>query len=270
MTTGKVVLVTGASQGIGKAIATSFLNHGYKVFGASRKPNVDLNGVTLIELDIRSAASVAVCVQTVEREAGAIDVLVNNAGLALVGTAEETDLGRAHDMFETNFWGTVSMTRAALAGMRRRRRGRIINVSSIAGYAAFPFGAYYAASKHAINGFSEALRYEVMRFGVYVSVIAPGEFRTPMTENVTTPELRIDDYQSMHEQRATATSGGVDSLPSPEPVGALAVSIAQEKRPKLYYTVGPGARSLRLGKQILPQGVYERQMMRMMGIPRQR
>ena len=176
----KIVLITGASSGIGKAVARRLAGGEYVVFGTSRDPSGsgEIPGVKLLPLDVRSDNSVSACVQAVLDQAGGLDVLINNAGYALTGAVEEASLEEAKEQFETNFFGIARMVKAVLPVMRRRGRGRIINISSLAGLAPMPYQGFYSASKHALEGYSEALRQEVKPFNIHVSLVEPGFIRT--------------------------------------------------------------------------------------------
>jgi NAD(P)-dependent dehydrogenase (short-subunit alcohol dehydrogenase family) len=185
-----VVLVTGASSGIGKACAERLFARGCRVYGTSRQAPRALAQVRtsdlapmlrMIPLDVTSDASVDAAVGVVVACEGRIDAVVNNAGFGVAGAAELTTIEEAREQFETNFFGTVRVCRAVLPVMRQQGSGRILNVSSIAGRIGIPFQAFYSASKFAIEGFSEALRMEVAPFGVKVVLIEPGDFRTGFT-----------------------------------------------------------------------------------------
>ncbi|MCY1065034.1 SDR family NAD(P)-dependent oxidoreductase [Nannocystis sp. RBIL2] len=184
MREGTVVLITGASSGFGEAAARLLAARGpYRVFGTSRRAAGDdtLGGAEMLPLDVRSDASVAACVDAVMQRAGRIDVLVNNAGYTLAGAVEETAIDEAKAQFDTNFFGMARMVRAVLPVMRAQGGGRIVNVSSLAGLVGVPFHAHDSASKFAIEGLSEGLRQEVRRFGIHVSLIEPGDFKTAGT-----------------------------------------------------------------------------------------
>ena len=172
------VLITGASSGIGQSTARLFAERGCRVFGTSRQTRPDTPGVEMLRLDVRSDASVAECVAEVIGRAGGIDVLVNNAGVEYLGIAEETPLADAQAVFDTNFFGVVRMIDAVLPHMRERRRGRIINIGSAAAWVGEPGEAFYAASKRALAGYTEALRHEVWPLGIHVSLVEPGAFKT--------------------------------------------------------------------------------------------
>ena len=174
----KVALVTGASSGFGRLTAEHLLRDGYRVFGTSRRELPDTErGVEMLTLDVRSEESVRECVGRVLQTAGRIDLLVNNAGLLVtVGPDEEVSPEEAQLLFETNFFGVTRMTHAVLPSMRSRRSGRIVNVSSLAGLLAVPGQALYSATKFAVEGYSEALRQELMPYGITVSLVEPGFF----------------------------------------------------------------------------------------------
>ncbi|MFQ5457938.1 MAG: SDR family NAD(P)-dependent oxidoreductase, partial [Myxococcota bacterium] len=175
-----VVLVTGASSGFGAAISALLSSRGLRVFGTSRRAGAEGTGgaVTMLPLDVRSDASVTACVAGVLARAGRVDALVNNAGYTFASAAEEASLEEAKAQFETNFFGAARMMRAVLPIMRRQESGRIVNVTSLAGLLGVPFHAYYSASKFALEGFSEGLRQEVRSFGIHVSCVEPGDFKT--------------------------------------------------------------------------------------------
>jgi NAD(P)-dependent dehydrogenase (short-subunit alcohol dehydrogenase family) len=179
----KVVLVTGASSGIGKQIALRLGADGHRVFGTSRTPRPEGASCTMLQLDVTDDASVCACVEQTIEEAGRIDVLVNNAGFGLFGAIEDTTVAEAKAQFETNFWGVVRVTKAALAHMRRQGSGRVITVGSMAGHVGLPFQAYYAASKHALEAFNESLRLELHGSGIDSTIICPGDFRTGFTRS---------------------------------------------------------------------------------------
>jgi NAD(P)-dependent dehydrogenase (short-subunit alcohol dehydrogenase family) len=176
-----VILVTGASTGIGRATAKLLASKGYQVYGAVRSPErvEPLPGVELVRVDVRDDASVAAGVDVVLRKAGRIDVLLNNAGYNLVGAVEETSIEQAQALFDTNVFGVLRMIRAVLPSMRRERSGLIINVSSVLGFLPAPFMGLYASSKHAIEGLSESLDHEVRGLGIRVTLVEPSFTNVP-------------------------------------------------------------------------------------------
>ena len=175
----KVALVTGVSSGIGQATALRLYDLGYRTFGTVREHSQPQPGnIELVRVDVRDRNSVDEGVATVFERAGRIDLLVNSAGAAIIAAAEETTPEEARDLFETNFFGIMRMTQAVLPAMRAQRSGRIINISSVLGFLPAPFMSVYAATKHAVEGYSESLDHEVRNFGVRVIVVEPGFTRT--------------------------------------------------------------------------------------------
>ena len=170
----RVALVTGASSGIGRACAQQLASAGLTVYGTSRHPaRYHRRGaLPMLALDVRHDNSVRACVDRVMAETGRIDVLVNNAGVGMEGAVEETSLNEIRAVLETNFFGAVSMMRAVLPIMRKRRSGRIINIGSAVGFLPMPYAAAYCASKHALRGFSESLDHEVRGLGILASARA--------------------------------------------------------------------------------------------------
>ena len=169
----KVAIVTGASSGIGEATAHRLAVAGYKVYGTSRRgTQSSVQPFEMLPLDVTSDTSVAILVDEVVRREGRIDLLVNNAGFGVApGGAEESSIDQARAIFETNFFGLIRMTREVLPHMREQRSGRIINMSSVLGFLPMPYGALYAATKHAVEGYSESLDHELRTRGIRVSVI---------------------------------------------------------------------------------------------------
>jgi NAD(P)-dependent dehydrogenase (short-subunit alcohol dehydrogenase family) len=234
----KVILITGASSGIGRAMASHLARQGYQVYGTSRAPNADImDGFTLLPLDVTSDQSVHACVNEVIRRAGRLDVLINNAGLDILGALEETSLDEAKRLFETNFFGVVRMVQAVLPHMRARRSGQIINVSSGLGRVVWPFEGIYIASKHALEAYTEVLAYETQTLGIKVSMIEPGYFKTNIgaAMHITPP---IPDYQPTRDRALKLMLGWLDDAPSPEMVGRVAQKIIESPSPRLRYPAG--------------------------------
>src|SRR5437899_8010052 len=217
----QTVLVTGASSGIGQATAQLLAERGHRVFGPTRKPGaVQASGFTMVGLDVRSDDSVRGCVDQVLSQAGRLDVLVNNAGYNLMGAAEETSLEEAKSQFETNFFGVVRMVNAVLPAMRKAGAGKIINIGSLAGITAIPFGAFYTASKFAIDGYSEALWHEVRPFGITVTVLEPGFIHTKIGETTQTAATRLAPYDGVRQRVQAALARQVQHGIAPEKVAA--------------------------------------------------
>ena len=193
----RIALVTGASSGIGEATAERLAQAGYKVYGTSRRgAQAGKRTFEMLPLDVTSNESVEAAVSEVMLRHGRIDLLVNNAGFGVAPAgAEESSLDQARSIFETNFFGLVRMTRAVLPHMRRQGSGRIINIGSVLGFLPMPYGALYAATKHAVEGYSESLDHELRTRGIRVSVIEPAYTKTPFDANFMQPDAKLDEYR---------------------------------------------------------------------------
>jgi len=259
----KVVLVTGASSGFGKETTTLLSQHGFQVFGTSRKPSAKEVGasVEMLQLDIDSNESVNNCVRELMNKAERLDVLVNNAGYVLTGAIEETSVDEAKSQFETNFFGAVRMVRAVLPIMRKQGSGQIINISSMAAVIPFPFEGYYAATKAALLAYTEQLRYEVKNLGVDVSVLEPGFFRTNLGETRGTPMHTIGDYDQMRARAITSLKEEFQKGGDPKLVAETISRIIKSKSPRLEYLSGKSGRYRAL-KRILPQTMWESELRR--------
>lgn len=233
-----VVLITGASSGIGRACARHLHGRGYRVFGASRRPQPDEVFIP-VEMDVDDDASVQRGVERVLAEAGRIDVVVNNAGYALAGAVEDTSIEEAQAQFETNFFGVLRVTRAVLPAMRQQRSGLIVNISSIGGVIGLPFQGVYSASKHAVEGLTEALRHEVRPFGVRVALICPGDYRTNTTANRRRPARDQSVYAAQFERTLQVIEHDEQSASTPEPVARLLEQIIRSAKPRPRYLIGP-------------------------------
>ncbi|HEU4722375.1 MAG TPA: oxidoreductase [Gemmatimonadaceae bacterium] len=260
----RVVLVTGASSGNGRAIAMLLAQHGYRVFGTSRAPAraAAAPGVEMLELDVCTDESVRACVAAVLEKVHRIDVLVNNAGYELAGALEETSLDEARAQLETNFFGVVRTTKAALPAMRERRNGQIVNVSSLAGLAVLPFMGMYTASKFALEGYSEALRHEVKPFGVHVSLIEVGFLNTPMQAHRQHAAERIADYDAARRNALDAVAEQEARGPGAELIAHTVLRIAGSRSPRLRYVVGRQARVATRLQRWLPAGMFEQGLRR--------
>jgi len=192
----KVVLVTGVSSGIGRASARALADAGCVVYGSVRGLDhaESVKGVTLVQLDVREQASIDHAVATIIAREGRIDVLVNNAGQNLVGSVEETEIPEVESLFDTNVLGVMRAIRAVLPHMRKRRTGRIINLSSVLGFLPAPYMGVYAASKHAVEGLSESLDHELRQFGVRVTLVQPSFTNTSFEANTQRVGTPISDY----------------------------------------------------------------------------
>jgi NAD(P)-dependent dehydrogenase (short-subunit alcohol dehydrogenase family) len=254
----KTVLITGASRGIGLATATLLARRGYTVFGTSRQPqSTTLNGFSLLQLDVRDETSVQRCVETVIAQAERIDVLINNAGHSLSGAVEEASAEDARQLFETNFFGVIRVTNAVLPHMRQARSGHILNISSLAGIIGVPYLGLYTASKHALEGYSTSLRYELRQFGVHVSLVQPGDIHTDI---VAVPHSNpITDYDGIRERVTAIHEANVRNGPPPEKVAHAILKILQSRAPRLRYMVTTGQEfGVPWMKRLLPDWLAQR------------
>lgn len=255
----RVVLITGASSGLGLATASLLAGRGFKVFGTSRKPLTDkANGFEMLQLDVNLDESVNACIQALMQKTGRIDVLVNNAGYALHGAIEETSISEAKSQFETNFFGAVRTVKAMLPIMRQQGGGQIINVSSLAGLIASPFEAFYCASKHAIEGYTEALRHEVKRFNIRVSMVEPGFFKTNIgSASISSAAAgSVHDYSEMYQRFLSVAKELVQNGLDPKLVAETVLRIIESKSPRLRYIVGKEKQIPRI-RRIVPESMFE-------------
>jgi NAD(P)-dependent dehydrogenase (short-subunit alcohol dehydrogenase family) len=255
-----VVLITGTSSGIGRAIASAFAAKGFEVFGTSRNPqrNEPIAGVELLPLDVSDQASVTSAVSTVIQRAGRIDVLVNNAGVGVFGAAEESSIAQAQELFDTNFFGLIRVTNEVLPYLRAQRSGRIINISSVLGFLPAPYGALYAASKHAVEGYSESLDHETREFGVRVSLVEPGYTDTAFDANGADPDSPIESYRALREHVKEGLIKAVRAGDDPSVVAKVVLRAATSRTPKLRYPAGPLARQLTVLKKFAPAAVLDK------------
>jgi short-subunit dehydrogenase len=253
----KIVLVTGASSGFGQVTASLLSERGFTVFGTSRKPPRDQPArFEILSLDVDSDRSANACVAAVVKKAGPVDVLVNNAGYALTGGIEETSLEEAKAQFETNFFGPVRMVKAVLPSMRQRRRGKIINIGSVAGTIPVPFEGFYAAAKAALLAYSEALRHEVKSFNIDVSVVEPGFFKTNIGSARRLAAESIEDYREARQRAVGRLEQHLAAGANPNVVAETILRIIEIPSPRLRYPVGREKRYVFV-KKITPARTFE-------------
>ncbi len=270
----RTALVTGASSGIGHATAEKLLADGYIVYAAARRVDrmqdlADM-GATTLEMDVTKEDDVVAGVEQIKDEHGGTDVLVNNAGFGLYGAMEDTPLDEARYQFEVNLFGAARLTQLVLPQMRERGAGKIVNISSMGGKIYTPLGSWYHATKHAMEGWSDCLRFELKGFGIDVIVIEPGAIRTEFGDVAFGPGLE--------RSRNTAYSGFVSRMMEMQerigenrtlgsPPSLIAETIAKAlkaKRPKTRYVAGQYARPLLLLRQVLSDRMFDRLIGRML------
>jgi NAD(P)-dependent dehydrogenase (short-subunit alcohol dehydrogenase family) len=294
------VLITGCSSGIGWAAAISLHAAGLTVYATARQVDAlaDLarQGIHTLALDVTDEASMTDAVAAVEHEAGPVGVLVNNAGYGLYGPVEQLPMDEIRRQFETNFFGLVRLTQLVLPGMRRRGRGRVLNVSSMGGRITLPGGAFYHASKYAVEALSDALRMEVAQFGIDVVLIEPGPVKTPWND------VAVASLSAATPTGAGGDPGDGDSVPggsaadgdpyatykaavgasfgrtqaglvgrfgsTSEDIAKVITQAVTARRPRARYLINPVAKSLVAMNQVLPARAYDSMMRRQYGLLR--
>ncbi|MGI8580057.1 MAG: oxidoreductase [Solirubrobacteraceae bacterium] len=263
------ILITGCSTGIGRATAEHLAAGGHTVYATARKlesiQDLEGRGCKLLALDVTDEDSMTAAVRAVEEAEGAVGALVNNAGYSQSGAVEEVPIDEVRRQYETNVFGLVRMTQLVLPGMRRERRGRIVNVGSMGGKLTFPGGGFYHSTKYAVEALSDALRFEVAGFGIQVALIEPGLIRTQFAETAVGSVGSGGDgaYGKFNRAVAAVTAGAYEN-----PVGKLigggpeTVAKAIEKaltspRPKARYPVTPSARIVMAQRKLSPDRVWD-------------
>lgn len=254
-----VAIVTGASSGIGKATAELLANSGYKVYGTSRKgAGTDSRSYKMIALDVNSDESVGAALSEIIKIEGRIDLVVNNAGFGVApGGAEESSIEQSKMIFDTNFFGIVRMTRAVVPYMRKQGEGRIINIGSILGLIPAPYMATYAATKHAVEGFSESLDHELRTRGIRVSVIEPGYTNTQFEANTQEVDAKLDEYTIARKALAKLIKVAVAGGDDPKVVANVVLKAANAKHPKLRYAAGKLACRLSFLRRFAPAALVD-------------
>ena len=274
MNTHPVVLITGASSGIGQACAEHLHRQGYRVYGTSRKapwPSLlhpseahPAESFVLLPLDVTQDSSVKQVVGAIWEHEGRLDVVVNNAGVALVGSVEDTSLEEAQAEFDTNFFGVLRVCRAVLPLMRQQQAGCIINISSIAATIGIPFQSVYSASKAALEGLTESLRMEVQPYGIRVVVVQPGDIDTGIAaRRQKTEAVQGSIYQERLDRALAVMEKDEMAGPPPETIAHLVEQIIETPHPRVRYIAAPltehGALAL---KKTLPSRVFEWALMK--------
>jgi NAD(P)-dependent dehydrogenase (short-subunit alcohol dehydrogenase family) len=255
----KVALVTGVSSGIGRVIAEELAGAGYRVFGSVRSAATEVPpGVERLVLDVRDEASIDAAVKSIRERAGRLDVLINNAGASIVGAIEETDTLQAQGLFDVNFFGAVRVTRAVLPIMREQRSGRIAFISSVVGFVPAPYMGFYAATKHALEGYAESLDHEVRPFGIRALLIEPGFMKTRIDANAQQAAQSIGDYTAVRERVGAVINAAVENGDDPRMVAAAVLEAVTAKKPRLRYPVGKRSGMLATLRSYLPSGMFDR------------
>lgn len=260
----KIVLITGASSGIGYSCAELLAQKGYIIYALQRRTCAKLSnlGVQNIKLDITKNAQIHAAIEQILAKEGRIDILINNAGYGAYGAIEDTSLSVAKAQFEVNLFGLASITRAVIPIMRQQKTGTIINISSVGGRLTTYFGAWYHASKYALEAFSDALRMEVANWGIKVVIIEPGGIKTPWGL-IAADNLVATAKGGVYEQEANKVATKIRKLysskllSSPKVVAKTILRAINSPKPKARYVVGFGARPLLFLHKILPARSFD-------------
>ena len=262
---GKIVFITGASSGLGKAIGNYLTEKGLTVYGTSRFPEKyeDSFNFTMLKMDVTSPDSVFAAISEVIKKEGSIDVVLNNAGVGIAGPIEETPTEEIKKAFETNLYGPINVIKAVLPFMREQKSGLILNITSIAGYMGLPYRGIYSASKAALEITTEAFRMEVKPFGVHMANIAPGDFATSIAAGrYHVPVLDDSPYRKVYGNSLNTMNEHVDQGEDPIQMAEKVYEIICADNPRIHYKVGATLQKFSIVlKRILPDKWYERMLM---------
>jgi short-subunit dehydrogenase len=265
---GKIVLVTGASSGMGEATARLLNEKGYKVYAAARsvdqmKP-LEVFGIKVLPLDLTDADSIVACVNSILKQDSRIDILINNAGYGSYGAVEDVPISEGRRQFEVNLFGLAHLTQLVLPQMRQNGFGRIVNISSMGGKMYTPFGAWYHATKHALEGWSDCLRLEVKPFGIDVVLVEPGVIATPWGV-IAANNLKNNSLQGAYAQRASRTANTMTTMyanpkraTDPLVLANVIVKAATANKPKTRYVKGAFAKPVLFLRKILSDRSFDK------------
>ena len=260
----KVVLITGGSSGIGKAVGKFLLEKGFTIYGTSRNPDRIANSLfPLLTLDVRNADSIQKAVAEIIEKSGSIDVVINNAGVGITGPIEETPIEEIKNNFETNLFGPIEVMKAVLPTMRDQKSGLILNITSIAGYMGLPYRGVYSSSKAALEIISESISMEVKSFGIDVVNVAPGDFATNIASGrYHAPIIKGSAYETAYGNTLQQMDEHVNSGSNPNQMAFAIYQIINEKNPKGHYKIGDFMQRFSIVlKRILPDRMYEKMLM---------
>lgn len=261
----KVILITGGSSGIGKAVG-EFLHHkGFTVYGTSRNPErITTSIFSLVQLDVRNFESIQKAVSEIITKTGRLDVVINNAGVGITGPLEEIPTEEIKNNFETNFFGPIEVMKAVLPQMRSQKTGLIINITSIAGYMGLPYRSVYSASKGALELITEALRMEVKSFGIQITNVAPGDFATNIAAGrFHAPLIKGSAYEETYGRTLAMMDDHVNQGSNPNEMANAIFAIIQNPKPNGHYKVGSFLQKFSIVlKRILPDKQYEKMLMK--------
>lgn len=265
---GRTAIVTGASSGIGRASAEALVKAGFTVFGTSRKRvNNGPVGVTMLTADVTDDESVKQLIGDVLAKTGRIDLLVNNAGLGMLGGAEESSVGQVQALFDVNVFGVMRMTNAVLPAMRQSGKGHIINMSSVLGIVPAPYSAHYSATKHALEGYSESLDHEARAFNVRVSLIEPAYTRSSFDDNAFEPNSKLPEYDKIRADVLAFARKAMVAGDTPDLVASIVVKAATDPYPKRRYTAGKTARQIAMLRRFAPAKMFDKILRKELQLP---
>jgi len=262
----RVALVTGASSGIGAATVERLLDDGWIVYGAARRVEkmepLESKGAKILKLDVTVDESIIDAVTTITEDEGRLDALINNAGFGLYGAVEDTDIADARYQFEVNLFGLARLTQLVLPQMRKQKAGTVVNLSSMGGKVYTPLGAWYHATKHALEGWSDALRVEVKPFGIQVVIIEPGAIETEFAEVMADPMIERSGETVYGEMAKKMKKATLDTYASgkaspPDIIAKLIVEAVNRKKPKTRYVAGHMARPVMFLRKILSDRMFD-------------
>lgn len=269
----QVILITGASSGMGKETAKTLIQEGYIVYTAARRVEkmADLKelGGFPIKMDITQEEDLVDAVEQIKEAHGGVDVLINNAGYGQYGPMEDTPLDEARYQFEVNLFGLARLTQLVLPYLRQKKAGKIINISSMGGKIYTPLGSWYHATKHALEGWSDCLRFEVSPFGIDVIIIEPGVIDTEFARVVSTtlpPESKTGPYRNIVNAITSQSNSSNENAFSASPPSLIAETISRVvkiNRPKTRYAVGAMARPAIFMRKWLGDRIFDRVLMSM-------
>ena len=269
---GRTVLVTGASSGIGKDTAMRFLKEGYAVYAAARRieqmRDLEDLGAVALKMDVTREEDLVAGIERIGAERGGVDILVNNAGFGLFGAMEETPLDDARYQFEVNLFGVARLTQLVLPHMREQGAGKIVNVSSVAGKIHTPLGSWYHASKHALEGWSDCLRWELKRFGIDVIIIEPGLIRTEfgnIANTSMTAHSRDSAYAGIANRMEARMKRTGPNGSQPTVIADTIFKAIRARRPRTRYVAGKYAKPVVLFRKLVSDRMFDLLVDRMAG-----
>lgn len=264
----KVAIVTGASTGIGRATAEALARAGFRVFGTSRRRGSEgPDQVNMFACDVTDDVSVKSLVSAVLARTGRIDVLVNNAGVGLLGAAEESSIRQVQSLFDINLFGVMRMTNAVLPAMRKWGGGRIINIGSVLGLIPAPYSAHYSATKHALEGYSESLDHETRAFNIRVSLIEPAYTRSSFAQNILKPDSMLVEYDQIRTDVSTSFRDIMATADLPQVVADAVLRAATDARPRRRHAAGKTARKVSMLRRLVPAEAFDKSLRKQMRLP---